>query len=84
MRLIMLLPFLPLVLLVWRIRLTRREERVRRPPRAHTNADGSAKRSYRWKRSAVRAARKYEQDFGGRIAVYRCRRRFHWHFGHKR
>ena len=84
MRLIMLLPFLPLVLLVWRIQLTHREERVRRPLRSHTNADGTGKRSYRSKRSAVRAARKYEQDFGGQMAVYRCRRRFHWHIGHKR
>lgn len=72
-----------LVLLWVRWRLARRPRR-RRGPNAHHNADGSAKRVYRTRRAALRAARKHEHDFGDPMAAYRCERRRHWHIGHKR
>lgn len=72
-----------LVLLWIRWRLTARP-RKRRGPNAHHNTDGSAKRAYRTRRSALRAAREYQRDFGDAMAVYRCERHRHWHIGHPR
>jgi hypothetical protein len=75
---------LPLLLLLWRIKLFRRASVRGRGRRSHTNADGSVKRAYRTKRAAARAARNYQRDFGDRMSAYRCRKRWHWHIGHTR
>lgn len=70
------------LVLGWLLRAWRTRPRKRRGANAHVNADGSAKRRYRSRRSAQRAAREYERDFGGRMSTYRCRRGRHWHIGH--
>lgn len=72
---------LTLLWLRWRLE---RRPRKRRGANSHHNADGSAKRAYRTRRGALRAARQYQRDFGDAMAAYRCERRRHWHIGHTR